>query len=107
MAILAPGTGLGQAFLIWEGDDYVPIASEGGHADFGPADALQSGYAAFLRQRFGHASYERACAGSGLPNAYAYFRSLDPAAETPGFAATLERRARPRPAHPRGGAAGR
>jgi len=38
IAVLAPGTGLGEAFLIWSGEHYVTCASEGGHADFAPTN---------------------------------------------------------------------
>jgi glucokinase len=90
IAVMAPGTGLGEAFLVWNGERYIPCPSEGGHADFAPANHVQAGLWQFVTDRFGHASYERICAGSGLPNVYDYLRSLDPASERPGFAAALQ-----------------
>jgi glucokinase len=89
IAVMAPGTGLGEAFLIWDGDAYLACDSEGGHADFAPSDPAQFGLSAYLREKFGHASYERVCAGSGLPNVYDYLRSQDPAAEDVALAAAL------------------
>jgi glucokinase len=74
MAVIAPGTGLGEAFLTWDGTRYRPHASEGGHADFAPTNPFEVELLRYLQDRFGHVSYERVCSGQGLPNIYAYLK---------------------------------
>ncbi|MCF8024484.1 MAG: glucokinase [Desulfobacteraceae bacterium] len=74
MAVVAPGTGLGEAFLTWDGAGYRAFASEGGHTDFAPAGPEQTGLLAFLANRYDHVSYERVCSGMGLINIYAYLK---------------------------------
>lgn len=90
IAVLAPGTGLGESFLIWTGKSYLACSSEGGHADFAPTNHVQAGLWSYLTDRFGHAGYERVCAGTGVQNVYDYLRSIDPAAESATFAANLQ-----------------
>jgi glucokinase len=97
IAVIAPGTGLGEAFLIWSGDRYIPCPSEGGHADFAPANALQAELLAFLADRHGHVAYERVCSGSGLPDVYDFLRSRDPSSESAAFRAKLEAASDPTP----------
>lgn len=72
MAVLAPGTGLGQAYLCWNGTGYTAFPSEGGHADFAPTSELEQGLLSFLRAEHGHVSYELVCSGKGIPNIYRY-----------------------------------
>jgi glucokinase len=74
MAVVAPGTGLGEAYLTWDGRNYRAHSSEGGHGDFAPIDGFQIGLLEYLLERFDHVSYERVCSGTGLPNIYAYVR---------------------------------
>lgn len=89
LAVIAPGTGLGEAFLIWNGSEYIACSSEGGHADFAPGDARQAELWRYLSKRYGHVAYERVCSGSGIPNIYDFLRDAGHAAEAPGFAARL------------------
>jgi glucokinase len=70
IALIAPGTGLGQAFLVWDGTRYRPHASEGGHVEFAPADEIQTALLAHLKRTFPHVSYERVCSGIGIPHIY-------------------------------------
>ncbi|MFA7381920.1 MAG: glucokinase [Desulfurivibrionaceae bacterium] len=72
MAVLAPGTGLGEAYLCWNGKDYTAFPSEGGHADFAPTSELELGLLSFLRAAHDHVSYELVCSGKGIPNIYRY-----------------------------------
>ena len=74
IAIIAPGTGLGEAYLTWDGSHYQAHASEGGHTDFAPINPLEIGLLSYLLERLGHVSYERVCSGRGIPNIYAYLR---------------------------------
>jgi glucokinase len=72
IAVVAPGTGLGEAFLVRNGSRVSAHPSEGGHCDFGPVDDEQVELYVWCERRFGHVSYERVCSGIGLPNLYAF-----------------------------------
>jgi len=74
MALIAAGTGLGQALLIAEGQDYRVVASEGGHADFAPHDEVDVDLLRFLRAEFGHVSWERVLSGPGLHSIYRFLQ---------------------------------
>jgi glucokinase len=74
VAVIAAGTGLGEAMLIWDGEGFVPSATEGGHADFAARDEVEIELLQFLRARFGRVSYERILSGAGLGNLYDFFR---------------------------------
>ena len=74
LAVIAPGTGLGEAFLMWDGKRHRAHPSEGGHADFGPNSMLEIDLLRYLHTKMGHVSYERICSGHGLPNVYAYLK---------------------------------
>jgi glucokinase len=85
LAVIAAGTGLGEAILVWDadGERLVPTGTEGGHTDFAPADDLEGELLNFLRKRFGHVSYERILSGDGLGNLYDFFRLAKGLGETP------------------------
>jgi glucokinase len=74
MAVIAPGTGLGEAFLIWDDGRYRAYPSEGGHADFGPNSDIEIDLLRYLQKKFSHVSLERICSGQGLPNVYAFLK---------------------------------
>jgi glucokinase len=82
IAVIAAGTGLGEAILFYDGQKYQPIASEGGHADFAPQSDLEIELQKYLRQKFGgHVSYERVLSGPGFFNVYSFFRDSGHAPE--------------------------
>ncbi len=74
IGVIAPGTGLGEAFLVWSGDHYQAHPSEGGHCAFGPTTPLQLEMLNYWLPRMGHVSYERVCSGIGIPNIYTFLR---------------------------------
>ncbi|MDW8240990.1 MAG: glucokinase [Acidobacteriota bacterium] len=73
-ALIAAGTGLGEAGLYWDGADYRPLPSEGGHVDFAPRNQLEVELVLYLMERFDHVSYERVLSGPGLINIYKFLR---------------------------------
>ena len=89
IAVVAPGTGLGEAFLVWSGSGYIACASEGGHARFAPTTDRQIELLRYFRERFSEVSCERVCSGIGIANLYDFLRDTGAYAETPGFAAQL------------------
>ncbi len=75
-AILAPGTGLGQALLFWNAGEHKPQASEGGHSGFAPRDDEQIELLKFLQRRVDQVSYEHALSGPGLRNLFEFARDV-------------------------------
>lgn len=73
IGVIAPGTGLGEAFLTWQGARYQAFPSEGGHTDFAADTPLELDLLRHLLDRYDHVSYERVCSGMGIPNLYAFF----------------------------------
>lgn len=73
-AVIAPGTGLGEAGLFWDGNYYHPFATEGGHSDFAPRNKFDFELYTFLHKKFDHVSWERLVCGPGIVNVYQFLR---------------------------------
>jgi glucokinase len=73
-AVIAAGTGLGEAGLIWDGERQHIFACEGGHCDFAPRNEVEIELLRYLLARFGHVSYERILSGPGLVNVYLFLK---------------------------------
>ena len=85
-AVIAPGTGLGEAGIYWDGKHFHPFATEGGHCDFSPRDHADVSLLMFLQHRYGHVSWERLVSGMGIVNIFDFLRTsaeyhLDPEIE--------------------------
>ncbi len=74
LALIAAGTGLGEAILFWDGNSYRPMPSEGGHSDFAPNNDNEIELLRYLRSQYLHVSYERVLSGPGLEAIYEYLR---------------------------------
>jgi len=91
MAVISPGTGLGQAGIFWDGRKHIPFACEGGHSDFAPRTELEVGLLKHLFTPYGHVSCERVLSGSmGIPNIYGFLRDAGHVPETPAIAEALK-----------------
>lgn len=92
LSVLAPGTGLGEAYVTIDNGRFVAHASEGSHVSFGPVDSLQVGLLCYMREKkgFDHVSYERVCSGGlGIPNLYDFFKDSGYAEEPAWLAEAL------------------
>jgi glucokinase len=89
VAVIAAGTGLGEAMLYWDGQKHHPLASEGGHADFAPRTDEEIELYRWLRAKFGHVSYERILSGPGFHNVFEFLRSTGRYPETPALKEAL------------------
>lgn len=76
IGLLGPGTGLGVSGLVWSGERWIPLQSEGGHVTFAPATEREWQVVCVLAERFGHVSAERLLSGPGLVNLYSALASL-------------------------------
>ncbi len=82
-AIIAAGTGLGEAGFSWDGLRHHPFACEGGHADFAPRNDLEVQLLLYLWKKTGHVSYERVLSGPGLHAVYEFLRDSGRGQEDP------------------------
>lgn len=89
-AVVAPGTGLGVAYLVTSPQGSIPLSSEGGHIDFGPQDPLQDDLLRHLRAQFGRVSVERLLCGPGIFNIYNFLRERGEYTENPEIARHLD-----------------
>jgi len=93
LAVLAPGTGLGQAYLVRRGNRYEVLPSEGGHVEFSPQSDEEIALLQFLRSKYGHVSAERVISGMGIENIYRFLRDTGRAVEPPELAERMQREA--------------
>jgi glucokinase len=71
-AVIAAGTGLGEAGLYWDGQQHRPFACEGGHTDFSPTTDTEMAFMKWIAAQYGHVSWERVVSGMGLENIYRF-----------------------------------
>jgi glucokinase len=90
VAVLAAGTGLGEAFLIGTYAGFVPLASEGGHVDFAPRTGIEVRLHAFLGGMYGRVSVERVLSGPGLRDIHRFLREAEGVPEPPAVAAETQ-----------------
>jgi glucokinase len=95
IAVIAPGTGLGESFLTWDESGYLVHGSEGGHSDFAPTDKRQSRLLEYMLTSFEHVSYERVCSGLGIPHVYRFLRDVEKIQEEPEVARVIDTAADP------------
>ncbi len=82
-ALIAAGTGLGEAGMVWDGMRHIPFACEGGHADFAPRDELEMELLRYLIEQSGHVSYERVISGPGIYQLYRFLVDMHLEEEDP------------------------
>jgi glucokinase len=90
IAVIAAGTGLGEAALVWDGAKHVPLGTEGGHTDLAARTPEEFELVQFLQRRFGsHVSCERVVAGPGFSNLYEFFTEAKGMKDPPAVAAAI------------------
>ena len=89
-AVIGAGTGLGQGLLVWNRDHYVPIATEGGHANFAPVNDLQIELTGYLLKTAGRTSWELILSGHGLVRLYTFLKEHGAAPESATVAQAMQ-----------------
>jgi glucokinase len=74
-ALIAAGTGLGEALLYWDGKRFRVMASEGGNVDFAPRNELQIELLRYWQAQLPYVSYEHLSSGPGLLRIYQFLRA--------------------------------
>ncbi len=82
IGVIGAGTGLGEAYLGWNGDRYEVYATEGGHTDFAPRNELEIELLKYLQQRHDRVSVERVVSGMGIVAIYQFLRDRQAASES-------------------------
>lgn len=77
IALIGPGTGLGVSGLVWSGEHWIPLQTEGGHVTFSPVDEREWKIGRIMHRQFGHVSPERLLSGPGLVNLYHALAELE------------------------------
>ncbi len=106
-ALIAAGTGLGEAGLHWEGNWHRPFPSEGGHVDFAPTNETEVDLLTYLWNDYARVSYERVVSGPGLLNIYRFLRSSGRGEEPDWLGQELDEAHDPSPVISRHGLSGR
>jgi glucokinase len=88
--VIGAGTGLGQGLLIWNQDHYVPIATEGGHANFAPVNDVQIELMRYLLKTAGRTSWELMLSGHGLVRLYSFLRERGATPESAAVAEAMQ-----------------
>lgn len=84
IAVVAAGTGLGEAIIAWDGNNHLVLASEGGHADFAPTNEQEMALLKFMLEKYpDHISCERLISGEGLVNIYRFLKHINHAPVNP------------------------
>ena len=85
VAVLGPGTGLGEAMLFWNDEraEYDVVPSEGSHADFAPRGETQRALLAFCEATLGECEIEQVCCGSGIVRIYDFLKEHRGAGDKP------------------------